>query len=141
MSEFEGGFMKKCELCELNYVDDNEKLCSICAQAFSKKKDYNISYEYKTAYEYENKINDSINSASKWFLEKYKKEILDNYDLLVNDLGYKQAYIKQIFEKEKRDSDVNGTTTRVNAVIRYLKLKREYIIFLQKLCDDLKNQQ
>ena len=73
----------------------------------------------------------SRSSASPWFFNKYLKDIESRYDELTSDLGYKQEYIKCIFETEQRDSEITGTTTRVDSVIRFIRLARELSVFIE----------
>ena len=47
--------------------------------------------------------------------------IFEKYDQLRSDKGYKLEFVKQIFRESERDSDLGGTRTRVNALIRIIE--------------------
>ena len=125
----------KCPKCEVNCISEGEEMCDVCANKVSRSA-YNKNSLNSVA-EYNNAMNKARSSASPWFFKKYLEEIENNYDDFVLDLARKQAFIEKVFNIEKRDSSINGTVTRVNSVIRYIRLKRELISFVQKFSVDI----
>lgn len=62
-----------------------------------------------------------LKSAGGWFAGEYSNLIFERYDQLRSDKGYKLDLVKQIFRESERDSDLGGTRTRVNALIRIIE--------------------
>ena len=120
----------KCPKCELNYMFEGQEMCEVCLKEKSRNI-YNKTNSFNSVEDYYKAMESSRSSASPWFFDKYLKDIESRYDELTSDLGYKQEYIKCIFETEQRDSEITGTTTRVDSVIRFIRLARELSVFIE----------
>ena len=120
----------KCPKCELNYMFEGQEMCEVCLKE-KPRNIYNRTNSFNSVEDYYKAMEGSRSSASPWFFNKYLKDIESRYDELTSDLGYKQEYIKCIFETEQRDSEITGTTTRVDSVIRFIRLARELSVFIE----------
>jgi len=74
-----------------------------------------------------------IRSAGGWFVGEYAAIVDEHYEQLENDKGYKAEFIKKIYLEGGRDSEIGGTRTRVNALMRIIERKQivnalEYVI-------------
>lgn len=78
----------------------------------------------------DSKMLSDIKSAGGWFVGEYATTIFEKFDQLKSDKEFKAAFIKQIFRDRGRDSDLGGTRTRVNALIRIIE-RRELIEALE----------
>ena len=61
-----------------------------------------------------------IESAGAWFVGGYSQELNTNLQRIQNEPLYKRDLIQRIFEETGRDSQVRGTTTRVNSVLKII---------------------
>ena len=61
-----------------------------------------------------------IESAGAWFVGGYSQELYTNIQRIQNEPLYKREIIQRIFEETGRDSQVRGTTTRVNSVLKII---------------------
>lgn len=62
-----------------------------------------------------------IESAGAWFVGGYSQELYTNLQRIQNEPLYKREIIQRIFEETGRDSDIGGTTTRVNSLLRIIE--------------------
>ena len=81
----------------------------------------------------DSKMLSDIKSAGGWFVGEYATTIFEKFDQLKSDKDFKAAFIKQIFRDRGRDSDLGGTRTRVNALMRIIERRKliealEYIV-------------
>jgi hypothetical protein len=67
------------------------------------------------------KMLSDIKSAGGWFVAEYAALIVERNNRLRNDKGYKAAFVQQIFRESGRDSELGGTRTRVNALLRIME--------------------
>jgi len=67
------------------------------------------------------KMLSDLRSAGGWFVGEYAALIFENYDQLQSDKSYKSEFIKKIYRERCRDSDLGGTITRVNSLLRIIR--------------------
>lgn len=80
------------------------------------------------------KMLSDIKSAGGWFVGEYAELIFEKYAQLKSDRSYKSEFVKQIYRERGRDSDLGGTRTRVNALLRIIE-RRELIKALEYIID------
>ena len=67
------------------------------------------------------KMLNDIRSTGVWFVGEYAGRILENIEHLKHDKGFKHDFMERIHKESDRDSDIGGTKTRVNALIRIIE--------------------
>ncbi|QBP39714.1 hypothetical protein [Paenisporosarcina antarctica] len=66
----------------------------------------------------------AIESAGCWFVGYYAAQVFDNYNRLETDRMYKKIFIQNIFEKDQRDRTIGGTGTRVNSLMKIVRMNK-----------------
>ncbi|QGM30149.1 hypothetical protein GI482_07065 [Bacillus sp. N3536] len=80
----------------------------------------------------------AIESAGCWFVAHYTSEVLNNYPSLETNRAFKKSFTQTIFEKEQRDRTIGGTQTRINSLMKIVRINKvpeamEYIIQSKRL--------
>lgn len=75
-----------------------------------------------------------IESAGSWFVGEYLSIVMENYFQLQNNKEYKNHFIKQLHMRKDKDKNINGTRTRLNALIRIIKRNKakEALVYIIK---------
>lgn len=133
--KYDGGQINDEEIksVQINIIEKYlEKLTNIVdTKEINEKKinEYNIKNKLTEDYSNLSKVEKGLKSSGKQFAKKYFNDVKTNLGLLTTDQIFKDNYIRKIFINEKCDKYIDGTRTRINAVIRLAKkYKYEEII-------------
>ncbi|MDW0111142.1 hypothetical protein [Sporosarcina aquimarina] len=82
-----------------------------------------------------------IASAGAWFVGEYAAVMIERFTELESNKRYKSEFIEDIYNSLGRDRNLDGTSTRVNAVLRIIRSNKivealEYVIQSDRMRKD-----